>query len=59
MRDPFFICTTPRSGCHFFMSLLMSTQKVGRVEEYLGKYQLDEYRDCSDEDVLSCFKWIQ
>ena len=58
MRDPFFICTTPRSGCHFFMSLLMSTQKVGRVEEYLGKYQLDEYRDCSDEDVLSCFKRI-
>ena len=58
MRDPFFICTAPRSGCHFFMSLLMSTQKVGRLEEYLSKYQLDEHRDCSDEDVLSCFKRI-
>ena len=59
MRDPFFICTSPRSGCHFFMSLLMSTQKVGHLEESLSQYQLDEYRDCSDADVLSCFKWIR
>ena len=58
MRDPFFICTSARSGCHFFMSLLMSTQKVEGLGEYLGRYQLDEYRDCSDEDVLSYFKWI-
>lgn len=40
------------------MSLLMSTQKVGGLGEYLAKYQLDEYRDCSAEDVLSYFKWI-
>ena len=55
MRDPFFICTSPRSGCHFFMSLLMSTQKVGRLEEYLSR---TPQRDWADEDVLLFFERI-
>ena len=56
MRDPFFIAASARSGSHFFMSLLMSTEKVGHLKEHLIKAR--DYQDCTDEDVLSYFKKI-
>ena len=56
MRDPFFICASARSGSHFFMSLLMSTKKVGPLREHL--IGVRDYQDCTDEDVLSHFERI-
>lgn len=53
MRDPFFIAASARSGSHFFMSLLTSTQKVSPLKEYL--HNARGHQNCTDEEVLSYF----
>ena len=56
MHDPFFVSASARSGSHFFMSLLMSTLKVGSLQEHLKKAR--DYQDCTDADVLLYFEKI-
>ena len=60
---PFIIATNSRSGSSFFSSLLNSTEKVGRVGEYLLDIFSPDYRqkypDNYPPDVLlSYFKQI-
>ena len=54
---PFVVAANGRSGSHFLMSLLNSTQRVGRVSEYLGKFPFAQgYPNLpSDPMVISFF----
>ena len=55
MRDPFFIAASARSGSHFFMSLLTSTQRVSPLKEYLHDAREGSY---TDAEVLSYFEKV-
>ena len=55
MRNPFFICTSARSGSFFFMSLLNSAGKTQLVKEHLWHARGLE----TDEEILSYWMNIE
>ena len=50
---PFFMATGPRSGFHLLRSLLISSEYVGFVGEFLKELK------ATDADVLDRFNWIK
>ena len=55
---PIFVCTLGRSGCHFLMSLINSTSKVGFMKEYFVGMR-DNARNLADEDILAIFEKLE
>ena len=52
LSPPFAIAANGRSGSFFLMSLLNSTNQVGRIGEYLGRVLKDGYDEDSPDSVL-------
>ena len=60
LLPPFVIAANGRSGSYFLMSLLNSTEKVGRIGEQLGGILRDGYKEGDpDSMLLSSFKKIR
>ena len=55
IKPPFFIAASPRSGFHFFMSLIEST---GAVKGFGERLKSLGNREHTDENILSCFEDI-
>ena len=54
---PFFLLAASRTGSHFFMSLLNSTEHVGRLEEFLHPHR-HCFANYSDREVMDVFEEI-
>ena len=57
--NPFFIATMQRSGFHFLKSLISSTKKVGRLDEFLlplQRLRREKREELTDQEVYAGFR---
>ena len=62
-KPPFLVAATPRTGFHFFKSLLYPTHRIGHIGHLLGEllksYPDTPYADLPDQEILNVFETIR
>ena len=62
-KPPFLVAATPRTGFHFFKSLLYPTHRIGHIGHLLGEllesYRDVPYADLPDQEILNVFETIR